>query len=311
MPVDADVLQNTARALRLELELWRIGSALSMAGIDWVSMKGPVLARRLGVELHCRGWTIDNDLLVRRRDVKRALRVLRVLGYAPRPFLELESQLKVDFEAEMWREQGGVWLWVDVHWAPFPRSLYAADEELVWRHTELIEISGQQVRVFDPALTIVHVASHFVQHRASDLRILNDLARAWNRWQEDVDRTSFRDLAQSFRLEHVVAYSLHIAADRGLLDTPPPFDTRRAQWLRRIVSARSVVVQRTRDEYLRRIAMLVVAPPERAPRWLWNMVVPPIDVMAAIYERPVTPALYLRYFTRIFRPFGRRMGWVK
>lgn len=309
--LDTDVLLKTARALQLEAELWRIGSALSTAGIEWVSMKGPVLARRLGVEPHHRGFIVDNDVLVRRRDVKRAVQVVRALGYAPLPFLELDSQLDVNFEIAMRRKQSGVWLWLEVHWAPFPRPLYSVDGELVWRHTEVIEISGRQVRVFDPALTIAHLASHFVQHRAWHPRILNDVAWAWNLWHAVVDRGCFRELVQALRLEHVVAYSLHVAEDRGLLDIPPPFDTRRAEWLRRIVPASGLDEQRPRTDYLRRLAMLLVAPPERVPRWLWSMIVPPIDVMAFMYDRPATPALYLRYFTRLFRPFGRRMGWVK
>ncbi len=165
--------------------------------------------------------------------------------------------------------------------------------------------------MFDPALTIVHLASHFVQHRASELRILRDVAWAWNLWQKDLDRAAFRELAAGFRMEHVVAYSLHIAAERGMLEAPPPFDTERARWLRRLVSASDVDQERPRHDYPRALAMLLAAPPERVPRWLRNTVVPPIDIMASIYDQPVTPALYLRYFTRLFRPLGRRMGWVK
>lgn len=274
-------------------------------------MKGPVLARRLGVELHRRGWMIDNDVLVRRRDAERAVSVLRGLGYAPTPFVELESQLRVNFEAALRCQRGGVPLWAEVHWAPFPWPLYPAREDLVWRHTELVEVLGRQVRVFDPPLTIVHLASHFVQHLAMEPRILSDLSWAWNAWQADVSRVDLRALAEAFRLHHVVAYALHIAGERGVLDAPPPFDTPRARLLRRLVSADDVDEQRPRHDYPRMIAMSLAAPPQRVPRWLWNTVAPPIDVMASIYDQPVTPTLYLRYFTRLFRPLGRRLGWVR
>lgn len=306
-----DTLEKTARALQLEAELRRLGTALRERGIEWVSMKGPILARRLAVDLHRRGWLVDNDVLVRQCDAAPAVEVLRGLGYAPPRFVKLESQLKTSFEAALFREDCGTTLGAEVHWAPFPWPLYPIDEHLVWSHTEVIEVDGWKVRVFDPALTTLHLASHFVQHLASEPRILNDIAWAWNHWQQELDSAAFRQLAKAFRIEHAVAYSLNIAADRGLLDTPAPFDTWRARWIARLVSAGDVGAERPRHDYWRMLQMAIAAPPERVPRWLWGNVFPPIDTLASVYDRPVTPQLYLRYFTRLFRPLGRRMGWVE
>lgn len=275
-------------------------------------MKGPILARRLGVAAYRRGWIIDNDVLVRRSDVARAVQALGALGYAPRPYLSLESQLAVHFHTALYRVDNDVTVPVEVHWSPFRCPLYPENERLVWQHTELLDVGSRPVRVFDPPLTVVHLASHFVHHRASESRILRDVAWAWNKWQPHIDRSELHALAKAFRLDHALAYSLHIAAERSMLDAPPPFDTTPAQWLRRLVSAEDVTeVQQPRHDYARMLAMLVIAPPERVPRWLWNLVFPPIDVMASIYDRPATPALYLRYFTRLFRPIGRRMGRIK
>lgn len=298
-----EAIRDAARALQLEAELAEVGSALSQSGIEWISMKGPVLARRLGLHAHVRGWVLDNDVLVHKRDVRRAVEVLTGLGYEPSPFVKLESQLRVTFETAMWRFQSGVPLCVEVHWSPFPWPLYPANEPLVWRRTETYQLSGRPVRVFDPTLTIVHLASHYVQHQASEPRILRDLAWAWKSWHEHLDPRRLQALSQALRLAHVVAFSLHVASERELLRTPP-FDTRRARALRRLLSAGN----ETQNDYLRLALTLLVAPPERVPRWLWHNLAPPIDVLASIYRRPVSPALYLRYLSRPFRPAARWFG---
>lgn len=250
---------------------------------------------------------IDNDIMVHRLDATQAVEVLSEIGYRPLPFRRLESDLKIDFQFPMTRQTlHGQPVTVDLHWNAFPPTLFPVEEELLWRRVEKLELDDTTIEVFDKAMTLVHLASHFVQHRLASPRILDDLAAGWNLWHQDIDEEDLLDLARQTGVIHALDFALSAAAELEVLDTPlPRIGSAKAARLRRVLPAKRLFEKPSRKSYHRAALSLLLVNPIRIPGWLRQEVFPPIDRMAAIYGQPITPRLYLRYLERPFRPLSR------
>lgn len=283
-----------------------IHEALSGRGIEYVVLKGTPLARRLYGTIARRSM-IDNDIMVHKHEATLAVDALSEIGYRPFPFRGLESDLRIDFQFPMTREAlHGQPVTVDLHWNAFPTNLFPVDEGLLWRRVEQLELDGTTIKVFDKAMTLVHLTSHFVQHRLASPRILDDLAAGWNLWHREVDEENLLDLARQTGVIHAFDFTLSAAAELGMLDTPPPFiGSSKAARLRRLLPARRLFEKPSHKSYRRAALSLLLINPRCIPGWLRLEIFPPIDRMAAIYEQPITPRLYLRYLERPFRPLSR------
>ncbi len=283
-----------------------IHEALFGRGIECVVLKGAPLARCLYGTLPRRSM-LDNDVMVRKHEVTRAAEALSQIGYRPFPFRRIESDLKIDFQFPMTRKTPhGQPVTVDLHWNAFPPTMFPVDEELLWRRVEQLDVEGTEIKVFDKPMTLVHLASHFVQHRLASPRILEDLAAGWNLWHQDIDEEDLLGLARQTGVIHALDFILGAAAELGMLDAPPPLiGSAKAARLVRLLSARRLLEKPSYPSYYRAALSLLLIDPRRIPGWVRLEVFPPLDRMAAIYEQPITPRLYLRYIGRPFRPLSR------
>lgn len=291
--------------LLLEAELLAISRELGAAGIDFVVLKGVPLTRRLHGRLDARVM-VDNDILVRRRDVLRAAHCLYSLGYKPREFHTLQGDLRSTFQCALWRAPpGGGRVWVELHWSAFPPKMFPVPEELAWSRVEPFELRNQRVLVFDHTLTLVHLAAHFAQHECTHPRILADIAAAWNLWHDAIGETELLALANLTGVRPTLAYALGAASSLGWLTSEPPtLTSRRAPVLAKLLPARRLIEPEA-SQYARILFTALLLRPTQAIGWLIGHVAPPLETLAAVHERPISPWLYLRYASRPFRGLGR------
>ena len=306
MPRDPDRL---ARSLLLEAELFRILGALDARGIPAIVLKGIPLALRLFGAIDARD-SFDNDVLVRRRDAREACLAMAGVGYRSIDDRTIDRQLDVDFQYRMARPVGAAGqVSAELHWSAFPTDLYPVEEEILWAHSEPFDIGSRWARVFDRPLTLIHLAAHFAQHLFAVRSILDDVAVAWNRWGATIDHEDLVALARAAELTAVLAFALGAAADLGMLAVPPPkLRSPRAARLRRLLPAERLFTPRPEVDHVRMLLALLLVSPRRIPRWARNLLFPPIESLSVIVGRPVSPALYLRYFTRPLRPIARMLG---
>src|SRR5690606_32307488 len=126
----------------------------------------------------------------------RAADCLYSLGYEPRELNTREGDLRGTFQCALRRARpGGGRGWVELHWSAFPPKMFPVPEELAWSRLEPFEVRNERVFVFDPTLTLVHLAAHFAQHECTHPRILADIAAAWNRWHDCIDGAELGALA--------------------------------------------------------------------------------------------------------------------
>ena len=298
------------RNLLLESELLRVADSFSARNLDLVVLKGIPLTHRVYGRLDLRHM-VDNDVMVHRADVGRAIATLGALGYAPLFDLRIEDQFDQIAAFAMVRSVGaaGPTLCLELHWTAFIPALYPVPEGLLWEHVEPFELRGRTLKVFDKPLTVVHLAAHFAQHEFRELRILDDFAAAWSSWQSEIHPIALERLARELGMLPVLDYAFTCARELGLLTAATPrFGTSRASALRVLLPPANLSRRRPGHGHAKTLLPLVLADPRRIPAWVRTKLFPPIDNMAVIAGRPVSPALYLRYLTRPFRPLLRALG---
>jgi hypothetical protein len=206
------------------------------------------------------------------------------------------------------RLPSGAAAYAEVHWRAFHPWFFDVAEEVEWRHTEPFTLQGVAVSVFDPPLTLLHLAAHFAQHGFSEAWILRDVAAAWNTWHRVLDGDALLALARETGTVSVLDFALSAATDLELLAAPAPaIGDRRAAVLRRLLPARRLFEPRPRPDHRRNLLVLLLTGLRRTPRYLVHGLFPTIERMSATYGEPVSARLYLRYAGRPLRALRRAL----
>lgn len=297
------VPEKLARSLLLLGELHDIDDALGREGIGFVVLKGLPLAVRLTGRIHGRAHRIrDNDVLVRRTDVRAAVNALGRLGYCPLPGVSLERELLLNFEYELVRVRQRAHVSVEIHWAPFPHLLHPVEEDWLLSRSELVDVRGRSFRVLDRALTILQLASHYTQHHGRARWVLDDLAMAWNAWGATLDLADLADSARRTGLVHVLDFALSCAREAQLLTVErPPLDSDRARLVRLAMPTPEAMAERELHPARRLLLTLGLAPVRRIPGYLRVRAFPPLDA----FGLGSSPATYVEYGRRLLRVFSR------
>lgn len=182
--------------LRLTSELLRVLRLLEDHEIPAIPYKGPVLAISLYGEVPLRPFC-DLDILVRRRDIVRAKRLLLSRGY--QPFYQLtETQEKIFVRSD----SGGPFIrsddtaTVEIEWEITPREFpVPLNAEYFWSRLGWTSIEGMQVRTFSPEDLLLLLCVHGAKHQWEQLNWICDLAEFIRvhgeiRWEETVHRAA-------------------------------------------------------------------------------------------------------------------------
>lgn len=290
-----------ANNLMLRSELEHVARAFRARGIEWVVLKGLPLAQRVYGSLADR-FSIDNDILVRPRDVPRAMTALTEVGYVSAPGRTLDADREATFQHPLRRTvPSGVTARLELHWNAFPPHLFTASEAILWSRLETCELGQLRLTVFDPELTLVHLASHFVQHRCAEVRILEDIARALTCWRDRLDRDALAGLADAIGARAAVAFALRATWELGMTQARPLVRDWRAD-----VVMRWLPVDELRrsgaPSYSRMALSLLLGAPERWPTALRHELFPHPSVLARIFaiDAPTRPHVW--YLRRLARP---------
>jgi len=283
---------STLRALGLQRELISVLRHLADDGVDEVVvLKGIPLAQRLFGSVAQREM-IDIDLLVHRADTFHALESLRRMGYSP--YLDMPVEMDRRHELALQRKGDHGLHQLDLHWSPFDPAFGSVDERDVWSQTELFEHQGVKCHVFNPAMTIVHLANHYASHAFDEPKVLRDFAAAWNLWSPQVgeDRLMEITVATGQRIPLVVA--LARAGRAGLLSAASPalHSTRASAivWL---------LEHRWGRTSASRIGLRLLGSRfDRGMRWMFAAVFPPRGVMEILYGEGSDAHLAASYLIR-------------
>jgi hypothetical protein len=302
---------NRPRLLMQRLELARLAELL--ADVDWLSIKGPVLAVQTTGDPAARGGG-DIDILVRTADVESIYRRLTDRGWRVRP---------------VGSAMPGTWAWrhvlnttyemtfdgphstVDLHWRLGPTHQGLPDFDALWARREKVQLGDLTLDAMSPSDTFVHSCHHAAKDRWRSLRSLVDIHRlARNRelWTNSLGRLEVATLAV-------------VDASTGLPSGIPDVVLRRAHETSSGLVERALASQESplRARYpfpgaqaCRDVRFRLRA--SRTPTDLRCAAVAfllPAKAVAELYERTVwtaVPHVILRRFAFVVR---RVVGWVR
>ncbi|MEN8144872.1 MAG: nucleotidyltransferase family protein [Gemmatimonadota bacterium] len=163
-------LRNEARSiarrnLYLNQELHALFDALAEAGVEAISLKGPILAAMAYPSPALRRYS-DLDVLVRRKDVRKAMAVLADRSYEPWETLspaQEETLLSSGYSRPYGRKLD--WIGVDLHWG-FSQNFFAGEIEpaRIWSEAEFVTVQGRPIRSLPRPLLPLALCVHGAKH---------------------------------------------------------------------------------------------------------------------------------------------------
>jgi hypothetical protein len=280
------------KGLALQRELKTGLQALAADGVsDVVVLKGIPLAIRVFGSVSKREMR-DIDLLVHQRDASNALATLSRLGYEP--YAGLPIDLKRRHALTLQRPTSWGHMYVDLHWTAFHLGYGRVSEELQWRHTEPFVHQGLRCRVFDPTMTILHLAHHYVAHLTP--KVLRDFSAAWNLWHDQVDQAEVIRLARRTAQLDLLAVAFARARQADLLDVDAPqIRSPRAGLVLRLLGGRL-----GRSEHGRMMVSLTAIRPGGSVLCAARAAFPSVVEMRVIYGDGSAAQVASRYLARPF-----------
>lgn len=169
------------------------GEILDGAGIPWLLVKGPVLSEAYYGDPGLRSY-LDVDLLVRPRDLRRALTAFESAGCPITQRCWTPGPKKLPAEVTLFLPNGSPG---DLHWhllndAGLRRCLDLPVERMFDRPRSLELAPGLKVATLDPEDTLIHLALHAMMSGGNRLVWMKDLERAaaaGPNWDVVVERT--------------------------------------------------------------------------------------------------------------------------
>jgi len=214
----AEATAHAQHGLRQVGELVRLAAALEAAGIPLIVLKGPVLAALAYESLALRS-SVDLDILVHRRDLPRAVDLLRQRGYELVEQVgppQVEAYLNAQHHFSLARGE----LLVELHHELRERyfSYHSGVAEL-WARATPVTVGGRALPALGYADQLITLCFHGLRHCWERLAWICDIAELL-RQERDVDWPALLAGLRARGAERMLLLGLFLA--HTLLDAPVP-----------------------------------------------------------------------------------------
>lgn len=220
--LDHGYYQQAVRNARLGAGLADVLAAFAHSGVPVIVLKGVSIAELVYGNIALRRMT-DLDVLVRRRDLDVADRLIRDLGYRPdeshRP---AEWFRRHHHHLAPYRAHDGSSI-LELHHHIFPPSAgVEVPIEDLWRRARPACLSSGPALVLAPADLLIHlcVGLSAVEHFMGGLKTLCDIAGAIKRYEMELDWGGLLESARGYALEKHLYYGLWLARSLVAADVP-------------------------------------------------------------------------------------------
>lgn len=174
-------------------EFLRVTDAFKEAGIESISLKGPVLSYRLYNDASYRLYN-DLDFLLKPGIIEKAISVLFNMGYVA-SYHEWPAKDKIK-QLFLWhRHHFSIWhpekdIVIELHWKPFFFHLVKADTIVRQIDSNLIqlEFAGRQFKCFNIELELLFLIVHGGLHDWKRLKWLVDIEKILQKYPIDEDK---------------------------------------------------------------------------------------------------------------------------
>lgn len=214
--------------LKREAEQKRIFELLTENGIDFVPLKGLILAKRYYGDIALRPTT-DVDFLVKRKDVIKVRDLLVLIGYKSGGNYGEEYYLKAHYHLFLSKtsKEGKGGYAVEVHWNLMLSDLIVIDPNNFWENTTHIELDQQQIKVLQPEIDLFHAFLSFYYDPIPSLKCLVDFVEILQSSRQGINWEVFNDLIKIYKLDAPLQLCLRFASE--CLGSREPFKYIRAR----------------------------------------------------------------------------------
>jgi hypothetical protein len=212
--------KNTAFVVLLTGDLVRLLKVLETNGITAVPYKGPAVALKLYGNVARRQFA-DLDILVRRRDVWEASRVIEAEGFEP--VCPIPSAMRARLLSHAYVRmfhRGSSRTLVELHWdIAEPYWAVRFDADAMWRRLEPMALPGATAYVPCAEDLLLLLCVHGVRHGSDKLEGIGSIA-ALLRGTPDLDWDRIWRHAAEMHCQRILAFGLLLAG--GLFGVPLP-----------------------------------------------------------------------------------------
>ncbi len=171
--------QNLFNNFELAAKLVTIASEAEAAGIRLFCFKGPMIAVTGYGNLRVRAAG-DLDLLIRREDLERVVRLLSDLGFRAKDELDGRSYRQTHFHLPFEDDQGYE---VEVHWAVSrPHCHVAFEVDRLWMRRETVSLQGRSLPGISAEDHVLILCVHGLRHLWERWIWVGDLAGVLDRY---------------------------------------------------------------------------------------------------------------------------------
>ena len=212
--------RNATRNTLLAGEMARLARLFEAEGVPLLAYKGPALARQAFGDIALRRF-VDLDVIVRRRDARRAGELLRALGYEkPRGLTAAHEDFLLRRQHNLAYTRDGGRMIVELHWEVAPARFAAVPVgESVWGRATAVSLYGTEVRCPSPEDLLLALAVHGTKHLWERLAWVCDVAALVNS-HPDFDWPHVLKRARESRVERMLRLALRLARGLGGADLP-------------------------------------------------------------------------------------------
>ncbi|HYH85942.1 MAG TPA: nucleotidyltransferase family protein [Pyrinomonadaceae bacterium] len=223
--LSAKFRENATRNMLLTGELTRIVKLFEAEGISTLAYKGPALAAAAYGDISLRRF-IDLDIIVRKRDVRRARDILYTLGFRLAGDMSRSQEeilLRTQHNMAFTRDEGK--LIVEVHWEVASQQFASVPVvERVWERAVKVALNGGEVKTLSPEDLLIALCVHGTKHLWERIAWICDVAELVGSHKQ-LDWPYVLRHARDAHVERMLHLGLRLAG--GLLTAPLPDDIRK------------------------------------------------------------------------------------
>lgn len=214
-----DYYLNATKNALIFMELGKVLEALKKAGLQVIVLKGAPLAEVVYKNLALRPM-LDVDLLVKKKDLLRIDKQLKILDYWPLDRSIDDGDFSPTYlTTRDYRSSSVNSPSFHIHWhfvnSSIPNESYIKHIRMedIWQDAEKTHIANVETLAMSPHHLIIHLSEHAlrVTHSLSKLSFFCDIHEVINFYKERLDWNQLIEESQKFNLNRLVYLSLYFS----------------------------------------------------------------------------------------------------
>lgn len=286
--------QNSVRNIFMVRETGKVLESFKKEGIESIILKGVFLAEKIYRNIALREMT-DVDILIRRKDVKKANRILNSLGYPTPKYYE--DLLKISSSLNTLMYKGNIR--IHLHWhlinSTWPLNFLVEEIsiERIFEYAKPIKVDTLDTLTLSNEHLLIYLCYHLFNHSFDRLLLLVDILGLLNSYS--IDWNFVIEEAERFKLSFILYYVLSFISQKKEEKVP---------YLERLKPSKSYLKKLPPSSFTSYFIYLLLQKGfKKKIKFLINTIFPSPCVVAHSFSISPKEVTRAHYFFRLIKPF--------